>query len=517
MTDYGQDLQFGIFPSPDAASADLVLELSEAADVAGLDLVTIQDHPYQAKHLDTWTLLSVIAARTTSVRVAPNVANLPLRPPVVLARSVATLDLLSGGRVELGLGTGAFFDAIVAAGGTRLTPGESIESLAEAMEVIRAVWAGEGGPAVRVEGKHHRVVGLHPGPAPAHPVEIWLGAYKPRMLRLTGRSADGWLPSMGYAAPDTLRAHNQTIDDAAAKAGRDPASIRRLYNIHGRFGSGSGTRAGSILQGSPGEWAEQLAELTLTEGMSTYILAVSSLDDVERFAHEVAPAVRELVDDERAMRASTPVAEAPPVEVRGDADGPARHTESVDSQGESVASQGEPVAPPSHSGAGAHLVEVHDGLRAELTRLRDIVEQVVAGEEQAHRARNAINELTMRQNNWTLGAYCAQYCRFVTGHHGMEDRSVFPHLRRSEPALTPVLDRLESEHLVIHDVLEQLDEALVGLVSGASGSAELQRVVDRLSETLLEHLAYEEVELVPALDRHGFDLGFGVTGVGEAS
>ena len=149
-------------------------------------------------------------------------------------------------------------------------------------------------------------------------------------------------------------------------------------------------------------------------------------------------------------------------------------------------------------------MEVHDGLRAELTRLRDIVEQVVAGEEQAHRARNAINELTMRQNNWTLGAYCAQYCRFVTGHHGMEDRSVFPHLRRSDPALTPVLDRLESEHLVIHDVLEQLDEALVGLVSGASGSAELQRVVDRLSQTLLEHLAYEEVELVPALDRHGF-------------
>ena len=108
------------------------------------------------------------------------------------------------------------------------------------------------------------------------------------------------------------------------------------------------------------------------------------------------------------------------------------------------------------------------------------------------------------QNNWTLGAYCAQYCRFVTGHHGLEDRSVFPHLRRSEPALTPVLDRLEQEHLVIHDVLEQLDEALVGLVSGASGTAELRRVVDRLSETLLAHLSFEEDELVAPLDRHGF-------------
>jgi hypothetical protein len=147
---------------------------------------------------------------------------------------------------------------------------------------------------------------------------------------------------------------------------------------------------------------------------------------------------------------------------------------------------------------------VHDALRGELARLRDIVEQVMAGEQDAQRARNAINELTMRQNNWTLGAYCAQYCRFVTGHHGLEDRSVFPHLRRSDPTLTPVLDRLESEHLVIHDVLEQLDEALVALVSGASGTAELKRVVDLLSSTLLEHLAYEEVELVPALDRHGF-------------
>ena len=84
---------------------------------------------------------------------------------------------------------------------------------------------------MRVEGEHHRVVGLHPGPAPAHPVEIWLGAYKPRMLRVTGRLADGWLPSMGYADPDASRDMNATIDDAARKAGRDPAAIRRLYNV----------------------------------------------------------------------------------------------------------------------------------------------------------------------------------------------------------------------------------------------------------------------------------------------
>jgi alkanesulfonate monooxygenase SsuD/methylene tetrahydromethanopterin reductase-like flavin-dependent oxidoreductase (luciferase family) len=280
MTDYGHDLQFGIFPTPDADAVEQLLELSEAADVAGLDLVTIQDHPYQARHLDAFTLLSFIAARTTSIRVCPNVANLPLRPPVVLARSVATLDRLSGGRVELGIGAGAFWDAIVAAGGPRRTPGESIEALEEAIAVIRGVWAGQG--SVRVEGRHYTVKGLHSGPAPAHDVGIWVGAYRPRMLRLIGRLADGWLPSMGCAAPAALGELNATIDEAARRAGRDPAAIRRLYNV------------------KPGVGPEQLAELALEEGMSTFIVPVSTVADVERFAAQVAPATREIVETTRA-------------------------------------------------------------------------------------------------------------------------------------------------------------------------------------------------------------------------
>src|SRR3954471_24656756 len=139
MPDYGHDLQFGIFPSPDATAAERTLELAQLAEVTGLDLVSVQDHPYQAKHLDTWTLLSVIAARTSAIRVAPNVATLPLRPPVVLARAAATLDVLSGGRVELGLGAGAFWEAIAAAGGPRRTPGEAVDALVEAIGIIRAV------------------------------------------------------------------------------------------------------------------------------------------------------------------------------------------------------------------------------------------------------------------------------------------------------------------------------------------------------------------------------------------
>ena len=470
MPDYGHDLQFGIFPTPDAAAADVVLGMAEAADVRGLDLVTIQDHPYNSHHLDALTLLAVIAGRTTTVGLAPNVANLPLRPPVVLARATATLDLLSGGRAELGLGTGAFWDAIVAAGGPRRTPGQAVEALEEAIAVIRGVWSGRG--SVSVEGEHYRVKGLHAGPAPAHNIGVWVGAYGSRMLRLTGRLADGWLPSMGYAGPDQLAAMNAAIDEAARGAGREPSHIRRLYNLN------------------PGTSAAQLAELTLEHGMCTFILPVGSVRDVERFATEVAPATRELVASERARRATAPPETDQPGEASRAWAPAARHTEGVAAQ--------------AHTGAGAHLVEVHDALRGELARLKDIVEQVVAGEQDAARARNAINELTMRQNNWTLGAYCQQYCRFVTGHHGLEDRSIFPHLRSREPSLAPVLDRLEREHVVIHDVLEQLDDALVGLVSGASGTAELQRVVDRLGGELLAHLSYEEHELVGPLDRHGF-------------
>jgi hemerythrin-like domain-containing protein len=113
--------------------------------------------------------------------------------------------------------------------------------------------------------------------------------------------------------------------------------------------------------------------------------------------------------------------------------------------------------------------------------------------------------MTMRQNNWTLGAYCESYCRVVTGHHSLEDTGIFPHLRSRDPDARPVIDRLEEEHEVIHDVLDDVDRALVALVADEPQALEhLQRVVDLLTDTLLSHLAYEERELLHPLARHGF-------------
>jgi alkanesulfonate monooxygenase SsuD/methylene tetrahydromethanopterin reductase-like flavin-dependent oxidoreductase (luciferase family) len=297
MTDYGHDLLFGSFITPTNADPEQVLALTSASEAAGLDLATFQDHPYQPGFFDTWTLLSFLAARTSTIRLTANVLNLPLRPPAVVARAAASLDILSGGRIELGLGAGAFWDAIVAMGGERLTPGESITALGEAIEIIRGVWDTGDHSLLRVDGTHHRVDGSKRGPAPAHDMGIWLGAYKPRILRLTGRAADGWLPSLAYmkSIQDLVDA-NEIIDGAASAAGRQPGDVRRLLNITGRLTSAPSEQ---MLVGPPEQWVEQLAVLTLEHGFSGYVLGGDDPRAIAVLGQEIAPALRELVAAER--------------------------------------------------------------------------------------------------------------------------------------------------------------------------------------------------------------------------
>ncbi|TCC55144.1 LLM class flavin-dependent oxidoreductase [Kribbella pittospori] len=502
--DYGHELVFGTFLTPTVDNPGRVIALAQLTEQVGLDLVSFQDHPYQPRLMDAWTLLSVVAAQTQRVKVTTNVANLPLRHPVVLARSVATLDLITGGRVELGLGAGGFLDAVAANAGPRLTTGQSIAALEEAIAIMREVWTPTGG-GIRLPGKHYPVAGAKRGPQPAHDVEIWLGAYKPRMLAVTGRLADGWLPTSAYAGPDELAAMNKIIDEAAVDAGRDPAAVRRLYNLSGRFEGNGG-----FLQGPEELWIDQLTDLTLGEGMSTYILGSDDPDDIRRFA-EVAAGVRESVE---AARSTGQRVEAVATPVRTDGFSvvptppPAVRRSAVQLLDESERPTGPALDPsrtytPYQLSSGQHLIEVHDHLRAELEQIRDLVEQVAAGSLGVGQARSHINTMTMRQNNWTLGTYCESYCRLVTTHHSIEDASLFPHLRRADPELAPVVDRLQEEHRIIHDVLEGVDKALVALVDGSGDLDGLRAAVDLLDDTLLSHLSYEERELVEPLARLG--------------
>jgi alkanesulfonate monooxygenase SsuD/methylene tetrahydromethanopterin reductase-like flavin-dependent oxidoreductase (luciferase family) len=129
MPDYGHDIEFGYFLVPDAGDPQGVLETARLADRLGYDLLAVQDHPYQRAHLDSLALLGVILARTERIRVFQDVGNLPLRPPAVYAKAAASLDLLSGGRFEAGLGGGGFLQAAEAMGAPALTPGQSLEAL----------------------------------------------------------------------------------------------------------------------------------------------------------------------------------------------------------------------------------------------------------------------------------------------------------------------------------------------------------------------------------------------------
>jgi alkanesulfonate monooxygenase SsuD/methylene tetrahydromethanopterin reductase-like flavin-dependent oxidoreductase (luciferase family) len=295
MADYGRELEFGASVEPLADPPDWAARVAVAADRAGLDLFGVQDHPYQRRFLDTWTLISTLVLVTEHIRFFPDVANLPLRPPAMLAKSAASLDVLSGGRVEMGLGAGAFWDAIVAMDGPRRIPPEAVRSVEEAIQVMRLVWSEE--RSVRFDGEIYSLKGMRPGPQPVHDIGLWVGAYGPRMLNLIGRLADGWVPSLGYTPPERIPDMQQRIDEGAEKAGRDPKEIRRAYNLGGRIGQpGEG-----LLDGPVSKWVETLTRFALELGMDTFIYWPSEDRErqVELFGNEVAPAVREAVAAER--------------------------------------------------------------------------------------------------------------------------------------------------------------------------------------------------------------------------
>src|SRR6266568_5430212 len=289
MGDFHHDVRFGANVDPTANDPGWPLQLTRAIERAGLELIGIQDHPYNAGFLETWTLIATLLQATERVHIFPNVANLPLRPPVMLAKAAATLDVLSGGRVELGLGAGAFREGIEAMGGPGRSRSESVEALEEAVQIIRAYWKGD--RALRFDGKYYVVKGARPGPRPAHPIGLWLGSYGPRSLGVLGRLADGWLPSSSYAPPERLPEMQQRIDTAALAAGRQPRDIRSIYNVMGLITEGP---VQALFTGPVHYWVDELTRLAVEVGMDTFIYwpADDRLRQIELFAAEVVPAVQ---------------------------------------------------------------------------------------------------------------------------------------------------------------------------------------------------------------------------------
>lgn len=286
-------LRFGVSITPDASKVEEIGALAVATDAAGLDLIAIQDHPYNPGFLDTWTLVTHLAARTGSVHLVTAVADLALRPAPMLAKSAASLGLLSGGRFELGVGAGANAAGILGMGG-RATPGAGVAATRGSLSVLRQALhaTGRPGEVVGSAGPYLVVPGYVPGPPTPEPVPVWLGARGPRMLALAGELADGWISPLNvYVAPSQVPARQAIIDEAARAAGRDPADVRRMYNVLGIIDEHAD---GPGLVGPPELWVDTLTEWALELGFDSFVFwpAASPVAQARRFADEVVPAVR---------------------------------------------------------------------------------------------------------------------------------------------------------------------------------------------------------------------------------
>ncbi len=302
MTDYERPLSFGVSLDPSAGAWPRTRLLARTAEDSGLDYIAVQDHPYQPGHLEAWTLISHLSALTDRISFLTDVADLQLRPPVMLAKAAASLGVLTEGRVQLGVGGGGIPDAIASMGGPARRGPDMVAYAEESLGLLRAALAGGG---VRLDSPYHSIGGYQAGPVPPQPVGIWLGAQRPKMLALAGRIADGWISPLNlYVPPEEVPSRQRIIDDAAVAAGRDPRSLRRVYNVSGAIGSLGAGRSGRGLVGEVRQWADTLTEWTVELGFDTFVFwpAADPGRQLALFAEEVVPAVRERVTAARSGR-----------------------------------------------------------------------------------------------------------------------------------------------------------------------------------------------------------------------
>lgn len=258
-----------------------------AAESAGYDFVSASDHPGgPSPSYETPALLTWIAARTTRIRVASRVLAVPFRRPAMVAKWAETLQRLSGGRLILGLGGGYSDEEIIALGAPALSPGAKVDGLADAIDIIRGAWSGN---LVRHAGRVHSVHDLQIAPTPERTIPIWLGTYGPRALALTGRLADGWIPSLGFAPPPQIPAMLDRIRTASAATGRAPQDVRAIYNVPIRLATRSDP---DVVAGSAVDVVEQLQAFTQL-GFTGFNL-MPTPDQARAVADEVLPALREL-------------------------------------------------------------------------------------------------------------------------------------------------------------------------------------------------------------------------------
>lgn len=285
------EIAFGLgIPSSALPGSDPVAS-ARTAEELGFDFVSASDHPCgTAPTYETWTMLSWIAAATSRIRVATRVLGVPYRNPAMVAKMAETFDRLSGGRLILGLG-GGYSDAEFRAFGLGVpSPRDKVDGLAEAIRITRGLWTQ---PGFTFDGRLYRTDAADVEPKPAHRIPIWLGTFGSRALRVTGRLADGWIPSYGYVPLERYPVMRERMLTAAREAGRDPAEITCAFHMQVRVDEHA-TGGPSLLAGSPAAVTEQLlgfAGIGFT-AFNFNLTGPGTREQAERVAREVIPAVR---------------------------------------------------------------------------------------------------------------------------------------------------------------------------------------------------------------------------------
>jgi alkanesulfonate monooxygenase SsuD/methylene tetrahydromethanopterin reductase-like flavin-dependent oxidoreductase (luciferase family) len=224
--------------------------------------------------------------------VASDVLGLPLRLPALTAKMAESLDRLSSGRLILGLGGGGSDTEFAGYGAPVRAPDEKVEALEEALTVIRGAWAE---PAFTFEGRHYRTDGTLLEPKPAHSIPIWLGTYGPRARELTGRLADGWIPSLAYLPLPRARRSIADVRASAERAGRDPHHLDYALNVGVRVGGPAppdqdqrrlGGESDEVIEGV-------LGILDAGFNVVNFFVGGRREEQAERLAIEILPVVRQ--------------------------------------------------------------------------------------------------------------------------------------------------------------------------------------------------------------------------------
>jgi alkanesulfonate monooxygenase SsuD/methylene tetrahydromethanopterin reductase-like flavin-dependent oxidoreductase (luciferase family) len=264
---------------------------AKQAERLGFDFVSANDHPEGSQPTyETWTMLSWIAAATSKIKVASRVLGVPYRPPAMVAKMAATLDQLSGGRLILGLGGGYSDDEFRAFGLSVPTPNEKVQGLEEAIVIARGLWSEAD---FTFEGRQFHTASADVEPKPPRHIPIWVGTYGPRALGVTGRVADGWIPSFDMAPPEKVPQMRDRIFAAARETGRDPEEITLAYNIDIRIDSRADSNPG-VISGAPDEVVDRLGALVRLgfNAMNFKPVGPERRDQVELLGLGVLPALR---------------------------------------------------------------------------------------------------------------------------------------------------------------------------------------------------------------------------------